>query len=63
MFEFNGSFFHGDLRIYNPNDTNKLLKKTFGELYKRTLDKETKLLSAGYKVVTMWESDWKNRDQ
>lgn len=63
VFEFNGSFFHGDLRIYNPNDTNKLLKKTFGELYKRTLDKETKLLSAGYKVVTMWESDWKNRDQ
>ena len=43
---------------YNPNDINKSVKKTFGELYKKTMKREKELTDCGYKVVSIWESDF-----
>jgi hypothetical protein len=31
---------------------------TFGDLYKRTLEREKIIKEAGYKLITIWESDW-----
>lgn len=58
IYEFNGSFWHGDPKHYNKNDINKSNKKTFGQLYDKTIKKEKHLISAGYKVITMWEFDF-----
>lgn len=58
IYEFNGNFWHGNPKIYKKDDINKVNGFTFGELYKKTLDKENYLKSIGYKVISIWESDF-----
>jgi hypothetical protein len=58
-YEFNGDFWHGNPAKFNPEDTNPRAHKTYGELYQETLAKEALLKSAGYNVVSIWESDFK----
>lgn len=58
IYEFYGDYYHGNPKIYNLNDFNKKCKKTFGELYQKTIDKEN-LLKKNYNLVIMWEKDWK----
>lgn len=58
-FEFLGSFFHGDKRLYDQNTYCKMLKCTYGQLYAKTLRRFHVLSSLGYKVFYVWELDWK----
>lgn len=58
VYEFHGDYFHGNPKKYKATELNKKCKKTFGELYQRTVEKENVIKCAGYKLVTMWESDW-----
>lgn len=60
IYEFLGDYWHGNPEKYNPNDINKRSKKTFGELYSRTVDKFFKLKNGGYSIKYIWESDWNN---
>jgi hypothetical protein len=53
-------FFHGDPRFLNPTDINPINKKTYGELYRKTLEREQLIKNAGYNLVTMWEKDFKS---
>lgn len=59
VYEFYGDYWHGNPKIYNPYKINKKTNKTFIKLYKDTLEKEKILKQAGYKVISIWESDWK----
>jgi len=59
IYEFNGDFWHGNPKKFNPEDVNAANKKTFGELYNKTLEKEQILKSAGYNVISIWEADFK----
>jgi hypothetical protein len=61
VYEFHGDFWHGNPMIHGADDVNPLVKKTFGELYRLTLEKEQRIKSAGYNLVTIWESDWKKQ--
>ena len=45
--------------LYKEYDMNKSCKKTFGELYENTIIKEKELISLGYNVISIWESDYK----
>ena len=56
--EFNGSFWHGDLRIFKKDDYNNVTKCTFGDLYTKTLRKEALILAQGYMLITIWEKDF-----
>lgn len=58
VYLFHGIFFHGHPDFYNRQDMNKLTKKTFGELYIKTLEQEVRISQLGYSVVIMWEHDW-----
>ncbi len=40
------------------HDINPKTKTTFGELYENTLKREKKLKKAGYKVISIWASDF-----
>lgn len=62
IYEFNGDFWHGNPNKYNPNEINKVSKKTFGELYNKTLEKEKFLKENGYNIISIWESDFKLKD-
>lgn len=58
VYEFYGDYWHGNPQVYLSTDCNLHNNKTFGELFKSTLDK-TNLLKQKYNVVVMWEFDWK----
>lgn len=59
VYEFYGDYWHGNLKIYNPNDFNKHNKFYFGELYLNTIKRQNKIISAGYDFIFIWESDFK----
>lgn len=54
IYEYNGSFWHGNPDLYDPSDINKVNGKSFGQLYQETLDKQKTLEKAGYKVISKW---------
>jgi len=60
IYEFHGDFWHGNPKKYNENTYNPISKKTFGELYQKTLEREQQIRNFGYNLVVMWEHDWKN---
>lgn len=57
--EFHGDFWHGNPRIYDNDRVNIINKKTFGELYQRTLNRQYAIKQRGYKLIVIWECDWK----
>lgn len=61
IYEFNGCFFHGCNECYHSDDINPVCKKSYGELYKKTMEKEKYILSKGYKLVTIWEHEYINQ--
>jgi Zn finger protein HypA/HybF involved in hydrogenase expression len=60
VYEFYGDFWHGNSNIYSKDEINKILKITFGELYDKTINREKEIESLGYKVISIWECDYKN---
>lgn len=60
IYEFLGDYWHGNPVKFNLNDVHPRIKKTFGQLYKETIDKFQKLKSNGYSIKYIWESDWNN---
>lgn len=59
VYEFYGNYFHGNPEMFDNNDINLTLKKTFGELYDLTMIREDLIKQAGFNLITIWESDWK----
>ena len=69
IFEFHGCYFHGHPkdkcsknRLDKWEETNRLNKKKFTELYDCTIKKIADLKSLGYEVIEMWECKFKNQN-
>lgn len=61
IWEFYGDFWHGNPNKYDPNALHPSRNnKTYGQLYKETLDREEVLKEAGYTIISIWEFDWNN---
>lgn len=60
IYEFHGDYWHGNPSIYPSEEINERVKKTFGELYKATVKRENLLKEGGFRVISMWESDYNN---
>jgi len=58
VYEFNGDYYHGNPLFYDPSKLNKLSKLTYGFLYQRTVQKHIDLEKFGYKVISIWESEF-----
>jgi len=58
IYEFHGSYYHGDPTIYQPTVWNGTSGKTMGDLYLATERKRNTCLDAGYRYVHIWESQW-----
>ena len=58
IYEFNGSFWHGDPYVYSPDTINNITGTTMEELYKKTQEKKKLCLKLGYKYIEIWESQW-----
>lgn len=57
VYEFHGDYYHGNPNIFNAEDLNKKVKKTFGELHKATMQKKAILEDLGYNYICVWESE------
>lgn len=60
VYEFHGDYWHGNPGVFDSTKINKDVGKTFGELYKKTIDREDAIRKLGYNLNIMWESDWNN---
>jgi hypothetical protein len=60
IYQFHGSYYHGNPTIYSPETYNTRTKCSMGDLYRRTTDIENAIREAGYNLVVMWESEWKS---
>lgn len=60
VYEFYGDFWHGNPKKYKPDNINPVNNTRFGELYEKTIEREEYLKSLGYKIVSIWESEYKN---
>ncbi len=58
VYEFNGDYWHGNPKRFKSRSLNPTIGVTFGFLYKKTLEKRKLFKKAGYKIVSIWESDW-----
>lgn len=59
VYEFYGDYWHGNPNIYNRDDINNSCHKSFGQLYDELIEKENMLVNAGFNIVSIWESDWR----
>lgn len=59
IYEFWGDYYHGNPKIYNLDEYNKTCKKTFRELYNKTIEKQNIFISNGYNLIFIWENEWK----
>lgn len=60
IYEFYGDYWHGNLKVFDKNKLNIYCKKTFEELHSRTIKRENILKKAGFKVVSIWEKDFRS---
>ncbi len=58
-YEFNGCLWHGHSCMGNSNDINPINGKTFRELYEKTMEKERLIKLAGFKLISIWECEYK----
>jgi hypothetical protein len=59
IFEFNGCYWHGcPVCFPDKHKLNDMSKKTYGDLYEYTLNKEKHCTNNGYKFFGIWECDW-----
>lgn len=54
VYELNGGFWHGDPKKYRPEEINPRNGIAFGELYRKTLQREQDLRDAGFNLVVKW---------
>lgn len=60
VYEFYGDYWHGNPKLFDHNKMHPDIKgRTFGEVYERTIHRESQLVEAGYVVVSVWEHDYK----
>jgi len=58
IFEFLGDYWHGNPARFEPEEYNKKVKKSYGELYNNTIFKFKSLFDKGYTIYYMWEADY-----
>ena len=61
VYEFHGSYYHGDPTMFEDDDRPHPFKKQFTakELHEQTMFKEQEIRNLGYNLVVMWESEYK----
>lgn len=58
IYEFLGCFYHGCPICHNKKDINKINNITYGNLYKKTMERNDYIISKGYNLVIIWEHEY-----
>lgn len=59
IYEYLGDYWHGNPKRFDPLGFNKQAKKTYKELYENTLQRINLFKTTGYRVIFVWEYDFK----
>lgn len=54
IYEYLGSFWHGNPALYEPTEIHPVAGVPFGELYSKTMERLQTLQEAGYNTVYVW---------
>ena len=60
IIEFNGDYWHTNPKIYDKNYVNKTTGLVAKDIWKKDANKRKYAEKKGYKIYTVWESDYKN---
>ena len=63
IIEFNGDYWHCNPNKWKPDSINKSLKLTAQEVWNKDNDKKTCAENNGYKVLVIWEYDYKQNKE
>jgi hypothetical protein len=58
VYEYYGDRFHGNPKKRPQDKDSGLGGATYGDLYRKTMERETFIRDAGYSIITIWESDF-----
>lgn len=58
IYEYYGDYWHGNTKRFAPGMINPFNGLSMADLHTHTIEREEMLRTAGYVVITMWESDW-----
>ena len=60
VYEFYGDLWHGNPERYDQAAVHGMNSKigTYGDVYQKTLLRESRIKEAGYNLVTVWETEW-----
>ena len=58
VYQFHGSFYHADPRIFDEYKFDKMRKKTYKEIHEISNKKDQQIRDWGYNLIIMWEYDW-----
>ena len=62
VYEYLGDYWHGNMAKYNSNYLHPVIKKSMRELNKNTMERLNNFKQYGYRVIYIWESDFKNNE-
>jgi hypothetical protein len=58
VYEYNGNYFHGNPQFFKPLSINSVCKRTHGDLYIGTLEKQLYIEKKEYNYISIWEHEW-----
>jgi hypothetical protein len=59
VYEFFGTYWHGDPRVYAADTLNVRNGHRMGSLYLEALEKQRRILELGYELKYVWELDYR----
>lgn len=60
VYEFWGDWWHGNPIFFKGDDFHPISRRTYGELYSKTLEKRENIINSGYNLIEIWEHEWKS---
>lgn len=61
VYEFHGDYWHGNPLIFGNEEIHPVIKDTYGNLYRKTLNRDIQIQRLGYNLVVKWETEKKSR--
>ena len=58
VYEFLGDYWHGNPEVYDPDDYNEKVGKTFRQLHDETMERLKHIKSLGYNILIQWENGY-----
>ncbi len=59
IYEFYGNIWHGNPLLFGVEERNPFNNIRYKDLYEKTLEREIELRKRGYRLITIWESQFK----